>query len=378
MTAMTEETKRTWADIYLDRLAENYRLLRAAAPHSKFGGLVKANAYGHGAVPVARKLRELGAEYLLVACLDEAEKLREAGIDGEILLLGYTPAVYAGRLLKYDLTQTVFDPALARELSDAALAAGGKLKVFLKCDTGMSRLGVLCDEAHAEEAAETLAEMYRLPGFRPIGLMQHFADADTCPEYSKMQIARYNAILSLLEAKGCTFPIRTCCAGAGTLNYPEVHYDLVRPGIVLYGYSPDHACDGRLPLRPVMEVRSRIVSVKTLPAGACISYGRTYTLERESRVAVVAMGYADGLFRLLSSRQEFLVHGKRVRQIGRVCMDMCMIDVTELDDVRVGDVATIFGEGLPVTEKSDTVGTISYEMLCDISPRVPRIYHDGE
>lgn len=371
---MTEETKRTWAEIYLNRLEENYRLLRAKAPGCQFGGLVKANAYGHGAVPVARRLKELGAEYLLVACLDEAMELREGGIQGEILILGHTPAAYTGRLIQYHLTQTVFDLELARAQSAAALKAGGRLKVFLKCDTGMSRLGVLCDEAHLTAAAETLGEIYCLPGLEPVGLMQHFADADTCPEYSRKQIERYNAVLRLLEEQGCTFAVRTCCAGAATLNYPEAHYDMVRPGILLYGYSPDHACDGMLPVRPVMEVKSRIASVKTLPAGTCISYGRTYTLARDSRVAVVPMGYGDGLPRLLSSRQTFLVRGQRVRQIGRVCMDMCMIDVTGLPQVEVGDVATIFGEALPVTEKADAMGTISYELLCDVSPRVPRVY----
>jgi alanine racemase len=372
---MTDQTKRTWAEVHLDRLAKNYQLLRDRAPHSKFAGLVKANAYGHGAVPIAQKLEALGADYLLVACLDEAIQLREAGVTAPILILGYTPAAYTRELLRYDLTQTIYDLALAKDQSAAALA-DGRLKAFLKCDTGMSRVGILCTEETMDTAAAQLSEIYHLPGLEPIGLMQHFADADTCPEYSQMQIRRYRTILERLEQAGCHFAIRSCCAGAATLNYPEVHYDMVRPGLLLYGYSPDHACDGMLPVEPVMEVKSRIASVRTLPAGTCISYGRTYTLDRDSVVAVVPMGYGDGLFRLLSSRQTFLLHGQRVKQIGRVCMDMCMIDVTEVPQVALNDVVTIFGKDLPLTEKADTVGTISYEMLCDLSPRVPRLYLD--
>ena len=196
---MTEQTRRTWAEIHLDRLERNYHKLRALAPESKFAGLVKSNAYGHGAVPVAKKLEELGADYLLVACLDEAEELRQAGIHAPILILGYTPVEYAGELLEYGITQTVYDPEQAKALSDAALARGKRLRCHLKADTGMSRLGVLCDEAHLEQGAETLAEMARLPGLEAEGLFMHFADADTCPEYSRMQIDRYRRLLALLE-----------------------------------------------------------------------------------------------------------------------------------------------------------------------------------
>ncbi len=371
---MNDKTKRTWAEIHLDRLAWNYHALRGRAPHSRFGGLVKANAYGHGAVPVGKKLEELGAEFLLTACLDEAVELREAGIQADILVLGFTPATYTRELIHYHLHQAVYDLEMAKEQSAAALAAGGRLKSFLKLDTGMSRLGILCDEANFHTAADELEAMYRLEGLDAVGAFQHFSDADTCPEYSRMQIRRFQAMMGKLERRGCTFAIKSCCAGAATLNYPEVHYDLIRPGILLFGHFPDHTCDGMIDIKPVMEVKSRVASVKRLPKGACISYGRTYTLNRDSLVAVVPMGYGDGLFRLLSSRQEFLLRGRRVRQIGRVCMDMCMIDVTDLPEVQVGDVITIFGDGIPLEEKADTLGTITYELLCDISPRVPRVY----
>ena len=371
---MTRETKRTWAEIHLDRLAHNYHELRKRAPECKFVGLVKANAYGHGAVPVAKELEKLGADYLAVACLDEALELREAGVSTPVIILGYTPVEYTKELIDHQITQTVYDLELAKGFSEAAVAMGKQLRCHLKADTGMSRLGVLCTRETMTAAAEELEAMYRLPGLEVEGLFQHFADADTCPEYSLMQIERYQAILKALEDRGCTFRLRHCCAGAATLNYPQAHYDMIRPGIPLYGYVPDHACDGMIDLQPVMEVKSRIASVKKLPAGTCISYGRTYTLERDSVVAAVPIGYADGLNRLLSNSQEFVLQGQRVRQIGRVCMDMCMIDVTDLPGVKIGDVVTIFGaEGL-LQEKEDTVGTITYEMLCAVAPRVPRIY----
>ena len=375
---MTKETRRTWAEIHLDRLAHNYRLLRERAPHSKFVGLVKANAYGHGAVPVAKKLEALGADYLAVACLDEAEQLRDAGVKCPILVLGYTPVEYTNELIENNITQTVYNLEVAKGFSDAAVKLGKKLRCHLKADTGMSRLGVLCTLENLDAAANELEAMYKQPGLEVEGLFQHFADADTCPEYSLMQIERYNAILHALEERGCTFKLRHCCAGAATLNYPQAHYDMIRPGILLYGYSPDHACDGMIDVKPVMEVKSRIGSVKKLPKGTCISYGRTYTLERDSVVAAVPIGYADGLNRLLSNRQEFILHGQRVRQIGRVCMDMCMIDVTDIPDVKIGDVVTIFGEEGLLQEKADTVGTITYEMMCAVAPRVTRVYLDEE
>lgn len=370
---MNKDTRRSWAEIDLNALAYNYRQLRARAPHSKFVGLVKANAYGHGAVPVAKKLEELGADYLAVACIAEAEELRQANVSTPILILGYTDPAETKTLIDLNITQAVYDVELAEAFSQEAVKLGKKLRCHLKADTGMSRLGILCREGDIT-AVDALEAMYRQPGLEVEGLFQHFADADTCPEYSQMQISRYNAILHQLEQRGCTFPIRHCCAGAATLNYPEAHYDMVRPGILLYGYSPDHACDGMIDLKPVMTVKSRIASVKQLPKGTCISYGRTYTLERDSIIAAVTIGYADGLPRLLSSRQSFYWKGQAVPQIGRVCMDMCMMDVTNFDGVQVGDEVTIFGAEGNLQVMADTMGTITYELMCGISPRVPRVY----
>ena len=371
---MEQAQKRTWAEIHMDRLEENYRQLRALAPESGYIGIVKANAYGHGAVPVGKKLEQLGADYLAVACLDEAMELRRGGVEMPVLILGYTAAEYVPELLQYDLTQTIYDPEQARVFSRIAQEQGEKLKCHLKADTGMSRLGILCDEAHLERAAEELAEMARLPGLDAEGIFMHFADADSDPDYSAMQQRRFFALLDLLRARGVTFEKAHCCASAAVCNCPGAHLSLIRPGIALYGLYPDPSTEKCMTLRPVMELKSRIASVKRLPKGTSVSYGCTYTLQRDSVVAAVPVGYADGLPRRLSGRMEMLVRGTRAPQIGRICMDMCMLDVTDLPEVQVGDVVTVFGDGAPLQVLADRADTISYELMCAISPRVPRIY----
>jgi alanine racemase len=376
---MTRETARTWAEIHLDRLAENYRNIRAGlTADTKYMALVKANAYGHGAVPVAKKLAELGADYMAVACLEEGIQLREAGITTPILILGYTHPQFTQELLDYEITQTVYDTGLAEAYSKIAAAQEKRLKIHLKADTGMSRLGFLCDAGYVARSAEEMAKIAALPGLEAEGIFTHFAVADSAGEeeqnYSHQQISRYNNLCRLLEIRGVPIPIHHAAASAAMLNYPQARFNMVRPGIIQYGLHPDPCTQSKLALRPVMEVKSRVASIKSMPQGTTISYGRTYTLERDSLVAVVPMGYGDGLFRLLSNCQEMLIRGQRAKQIGRVCMDMCMLDITDLEGVCIGDEVTVFGEELPLEEKAQAVGTITYEMLCDISPRVPRVY----
>lgn len=372
---MNEQMKRTWAEIHLDRLAHNYHTIRKKLPEGcRFMGLIKANAYGHGMLTIARKLEALGADYLAVACLDEAEELRHGGIQLPILILGYTPAAYAGDLLRYNITQTIYEWQQALDFAAAAQNSGKILKVHLKADTGMSRLGFLCDEEHMDDSVTSMAEVASLPGLEVEGLFTHFADADTCEEYSQMQLRRFSQVREKLAQKGVTPAICHCTASAATLKYGQGHLDMVRPGILLYGHHPDPSTEGLMDLQPVMELKSRVASVRTLPKGTCISYGRTYTLTRDSVVAVVPIGYADGLFRTLSNRTDMLVRGRRAPQIGRVCMDLCMLDVTDIPEVQAGDVVTVFGEGVPLEEKAETAGTIPYELLCAVSPRVPRVY----
>lgn len=373
---MQQAQMRTWAEIDLDALAHNYRALRSnLEPGCRFVGVVKANAYGHGAVPVAKKLEELGAEYLAVACLDEAVELRQAGITAPVLILGGTPGQFAGELLRYDVTQTVFDLTTAKEYSAAAQKAGKPLKVHIKVDTGMGRLGFV-----GEDRVGSIKEVCALPGLEAEGLFTHFADADGSEEYTMAQFTNFLDLRDALAKEGVTFKINHCAASAAVLHYPCTHLDMVRPGIALYGHYPDEETVGLdgAGLIPVMTLKTRVAAVRTLPAGSCISYGRTHVLSRESRLAVLPIGYADGLHRGLSNRMEVAFDGRPAPIVGRICMDLCMADVTDLPQVKPGDVAEVFGKNLPVEDKSDALGTISYECLTSVSRRVPRVYGNGK
>ncbi|WP_297241431.1 alanine racemase [uncultured Flavonifractor sp.] len=373
---MKQTQTRTWAEVNLANLEHNYRTLRAMlAPGCRFLGVVKANAYGHGAVQVAQRLERLGAEYLAVACLDEALELRQADVRLPILILGYTPVERGGELLEGELTQTVYDLESAKALSRLAEAAGKPLKIHIKADTGMSRLGWLCDEAHRAESVDAICQVCALPGLEPEGIYTHFANADSDEDYTMLQFTRFLDLLEVLKERGLTFPIRHCAASAAVLRYPCTHLDMVRPGIALYGHYPDPSCEGLdgPGLRPVMTLKTRVASVKTVPGGTPVSYGCTHVVEGETRLAALTIGYADGLPRLCSDRWQVELGGRRAPILGRVCMDMCMADVTGLE-VAPGDEAEVFGERLPVEELAALAGTIQYELLCAVSPRVWREY----
>lgn len=376
---MTRETARTWAEISLGNLGHNYRALRSCAPDSKFLATVKANGYGHGSVPVAKRLVELGADYLAVACLDEAAELRRAGIAAPILVLGYTQPELAGEVVALDVTQTVFTPELAQALSEAAGAAGKRAKIHLKADTGMSRLGVL--DHDPQRAAADIAALCALPHLEPEGIFTHFANADGDEGYTMLQFTRFLDVLEELEEKyGRAFEIRHCAASAAVLHYPCTHMDMVRPGIALYGHYPDPACEGLdgQGLKPVMSLFSRVAAVRDFPAETPVSYGCTASFGGEGgRTAVLPIGYADGLHRTLSNQGSVWLDGQPRPIMGRVCMDLCMIGLDGEAEVRPGDVAEIFGERLPVEGQAELAGTISYELLTAVAPRVPRIYKDA-
>ena len=376
---MTRETARTWAEISLGNLEHNYRALRSCAPDSKFLATVKANGYGHGSVPAANRLVELGADYLAVACLDEAAELRRAGIAAPILILGYTQPELAGEVVALDVTQTVFTPELAQALSEAAGAAGKWAKIHLKADTGMSRLGVL--DHDPQRAAADIAALCALPHLEPEGIFTHFANADGDEGYTMLQFTRFLDVLKELEEKyGRAFEIRHCAASAAVLHYPCTHMDMVRPGIALYGHYPDPACEGLdgPGLKPVMSLFSRVAAVRDFPAGTPVSYGCTAAFGGEGgRTAVLPIGYADGLHRTLSNQGSVWLDGQPRPIMGRVCMDLCMIGLDGEAEVRPGDVAEIFGERLPVEGQAELAGTISYELLTAVAPRVPRIYKDA-
>lgn len=377
---MDAQMKRTWAEVDFDKLAHNYHALRGLAPAgTKYLGLVKADAYGHGAVPVAKKLEELGADYLGVACLDEAIEVREAGVKPPILILGCTSSIYAAELVKYNITQACYDLEYAKELSAGAQKAGGTITVHIQCDTGMTRLGFMCHEDTMEKSASEIIEAVKLPGLKAEGIFTHFSDSDGSEEYTMLQFGRFQDIIQRVRDLGYEFEIRHCANSAATLLYPATYLDMIRPGIVQFGHFPDAKMDHALcDLVPVLELKSRVATVRDVPANTPVSYGRTNTLTRPSRLAVIPVGYGDGFCRGFSNKLTVLINGKKLPIVGRICMDMCMVDVTDAPDVKEGDVAILYGSDgtndQPVEAGAEIMNTISYELLCVLTKRIPRIY----
>ena len=377
--------KRTWAEISLDNLEHNYRALRARTPQGcKFLGVIKADAYGHGAVPVSGTLSELGCEYLAVSNLEEAVQLRRGGIRTPILILGYTPPEYADTMVFMDLTQEIHSLDYARALEERLRGTNYILNVHLKLDTGMGRIGFLAYGEHSE--LPQLAAFSQLTHLRVEGAFTHFSAADSRREdderYTALQYARFTSALAELDSYGIRPTLRHCANSAVTILHPEFSLDMVRGGIALYGCAPDVDCEGLLDLRPVMTLRTTIAQIRDVAAGTPISYGRTFTAPRDLRMAVLPIGYADGLSRGLSGKVSFRLRGQDVPVIGRICMDMCMIDITNVPDAKVGDELTLFGydeDGarVPVERLAEASGTISYEILCTLSKRIARLYYSG-
>ena len=377
--------KRTWADISLDNLEHNYRTLREhVGKGPRFLGVVKADSYGHGAVQVSRTLEELGAEYLAVSNLEEAIQLRRGGVGLPVLILGYTPPEYAPDEAAMSITQEVHGLQYAKDLNKALEGTGRKLTVHLKIDTGMTRLGFFADQP--EQTLSALVEVAQLPNLYIEGVFMHFCVADSRAEedvsFTKLQYKRFMDMLSAMEGAGIRPEIRHCCNSGAAILYPEFALDMVRPGIITYGNAPSEELEGAISLRPMMSLHSMIAQVRTVPAGTDISYGRLYRTTHDTRVAVLPIGYADGLSRLLTGKASFYLQGKLVPVIGRICMDMCMLDVSEVPDAKPGDIVTIFGyddDGtlVPCERLAAAQGTINYELLCQISKRIPRICHRG-
>lgn len=373
---MDDRKKRTWAEISLGAVEHNYRAMRARLPEGcRFLGVVKADAYGHGAIPISRKLEELGCEYLAVADLDEVRQLREAGIRLPILILGYTSPEYAPELADLDATQAVGSLEAAVALSQALKGTGKTLKVHLKLETGMGRTGF---RVFGNWQVSPAVEAVKLEGLEAEGVFTHFCVSDgdeTERDFTTEQFARFREGVQAIEAaSGHRFTIRHCTNSGAMHAFPETYMDMVRPGVSLYGLYPGPV-RGEIDLIPAMTLKTRVAYVEKHEAGDTISYGRTFTVEKPSEIAVLPIGYADGLHRTLSNRLEVLVNGKRARQVGRICMDMCMVDVTGLG-VSAGDEVEIFGREMLVDDVAEKAGTIHYELTCAVSARVPRVYVD--
>jgi len=356
-----------WAEIDLDALAHNVRRAVRLAGPARVMAVVKANAYGHGALPVARTALAAGAAWLGVARAGEGAHLRRAGIDAPILVFGLVAPAQVPTVLDLGLTPAVFD------LEQAALWAnlGHRAGVHLKVDTGMGRLGF------SPERPEEILQAARMPGLRLKGVFTHFATADG-PDlaYAAWQLERFLDVIRLLRDAGHTGFIAHAANSGALLNLPRARLDMVRPGIMLYGYHPAGKPDPDL--RPVMSLKARVAQVKAVPRGSRVGYGSTHVTPEATVIATVPVGYADGYSRLLSSRGEILIRGRRAPVVGRVCMDMLMADVGHIDGVQTGDVAVLYGgqggEFIGADEVATRTGTISYEVLCAVAARVPRIY----
>lgn len=366
--------RHTYAEIDLSAIRDNIKAIRERVGSKvRICPAVKANGYGHGAVQVSRAVLDASADALCVATVEEGIELREAGFDVPILILGCAGSDVAEYIVKYDISSAVCDLDYARALSNEAVKQGKKAFAHIKVDTGMGRIGVREDQVI--DFAHNLLEM---PGLSIDGVFTHFPCSDEADKtYTISQIGRFRNITDDLKRSGIVVPLVHSANSAGILAFPEAYFNAVRPGIMVYGFYPSSEVVRSIPLRPAMTLKTRIVFLKEADAGTSISYGRTHILKRCSKVATLPIGYADGYMRALSNKGEAAVRGVRVPVIGRVCMDQMMIDVTDVPGVSLGDEVVLYGGGydyLDISKIADKIGTISYELTCAVSHRVPRVY----
>ncbi len=368
---------RCYAEISLEAIGHNIREVKKRLPEGvKLLGVVKANAYGHGAVPVASYL-ENQVDYFATATIEEAVELRENGISAPILILGYVSPSQYGDLVEYDITQTIDSYAQALALEKAAARQNRTAKAHLAVDTGMTRIGFQVTEHDADEAAK-IAD---LPHIELEGMFTHFSCADQEDKtYCSMQMEKYDKMTALLAERGVTIPLRHICNSAGIMEFDDHRFEMVRSGIITYGiYPSEEVKKERLDLIPALSWKSHVIHVKEVGPGIGVSYGATYVTEKPmTRIATVSAGYADGYPRALSNQGCVLIHGKKAPIIGRICMDQMMVDVTDIPDVQVEDVVTLVGtdgdETITIEEIANPAARFDYEMLCDISSRVTRVY----
>ena len=388
-TTLKVDNPSIWAEIDLQAISHNVReLRRVARPQARLMVAVKGNAYGHGAVKVAQTAIANGADALGVARIEEGVELRQAGLDAPILIMGYTAPSLTPRLIDHALTQTVYALDTARALSSAAQGLGQTLNVHLKVDTGMGRLGLVPDSGRSAssdipasgQAIEEVLQIHQLPGLKLAGIFTHFASADSADKiFAHQQLSRFTRFLTELEKAGVDGVIRHAANSAAIVDLPESHLDMVRAGIALYGlYPSDEVGQDKIDLIPAMTLKTRIIHLKPVAAGFKVSYGSTYTTPAPTTIATVPVGYADGYSRLLSNRGQMLVHGQRAPIVGRICMDLTMLDVGHIADVRLDDEVVVFGRQgkafLSADEVAALIDTINYEIVSALTARVPRIY----
>jgi len=369
-----------WAEVDLDKLAYNMREIRRISKSKNIIAVVKADGYGHGAVDIAPVLLQNGANGLAVAVISEAVELRRAGIEAPIMVLGFTPPNLIDNLLRYDIEQTVINYEFAKELSNMARKKNKIAKIHIAVDTGMGRIGFLPNDRSVDE----IYKISQLSNIEIEGLFSHFSSADEGDkEYTKLQVERFNDFYNKLKNLNIKINNRPIGNSAAIIDLPETHFEAVRPGIILYGYYPSNeVVKQKIKLKPVMSLKSNIIHIKTLPPGEHISYGRRFKTERESIIATLPVGYADGYTRLLFGKARVIVNGKFAPVVGTICMDQCMIDVTSIDGVELGNEVILIGEDdhnnkFTADNVAELLGTINYEIVCAINKRVPRVYIKG-
>ncbi|MBF7096711.1 alanine racemase [Alkalibacter sp. M17DMB] len=359
----------TRCEINLDLLIENYnRIKNHAGARVEVMPVVKADAYGHGAVECSKALVEAGARIFGVAVDDEAIELRKNSIDTDILVLGYTPKSHIQKILEWKITPTVYQLDFAEELSRAAK---GKTKIHIKIDTGMGRIGF-----KAKEAAGSVMKIASLKNIEVEGIFSHFAESDSKDKsFSMLQMERFDELIQLLESNGLHIPIKHMANSAGILDLPKSKYDMVRPGIILYGmYPSDEVEKNNIEIFPIKKFVTEIAHIKCIGSGDSVSYGRKFIANGDRLIATLPVGYADGYSRLLSGRSRVWINGDFYPVVGTICMDQTMIDITGSDGFVVGQDVCLYGEGVPIEEIAEIMGTINYEITCMTKERVPKIY----
>lgn len=368
-------TQLSWVEIDLDAISANLRAYqRHVGPGVEIIAVVKANAYGHGAAPVARSALAAGATCLAVHRAIEGIELRQAGIEAPILLMGYTPPDCAELVVQYRLTPSLITQEFAQALSQRAAANGSVVPVHVKVDSGMSRYGLM-----PQEALDFLFSLDDLPGLKLEGIFTHFATADSADQtHVRQQLAVFRQVLQTCQQAGFEFPLVHACNSAAAMKLPEAHFNAIRPGIAMYGLKPSNEWEPVFELQPVLSLKSHICRVRELPKGAGVSYGRTYITERPTLAALVPVGYGDGYHRILSNKGQVLVHGQRAPILGRVCMDQFVIDVSHIPSVKQEDEVVLIGQQgrawIAAEEVAEWAGTINYEVTTALMPRLPRYY----
>jgi len=368
----------TWAEIDLDAFAFNVKAFKRYVGKSvEVIAVVKANAYGHGAVPVARIALEAGARRLAVHRAIEGVELRQAGIEAPILIMGYTPPSGVEMIVKWRLTPSLISMDFARALSAQASITGSVVPVHVKLDTGMSRYGLM-----PEEVVEFLRLLRHLPGISVEGLFTHFATADWVDQtYTRQQLALFNQVIMATREAGIAVPLIHAANSAATMMLREAHFNAVRPGIALYGMDPSSEWPPAFEIRPALALKSLVSRVRQLPAGVGVSYGRTYVTQKPTRLALVPVGYGDGYHRILSNKGSVLIRGRRAPITGRVCMDQFVVDVSHIPGVKQDDEVVLIGkqgeECIRAEEVAALAGTINYEVTTSLLPRVRRVYRRG-